>query len=289
MSTSTQVIGLDLGGTKLWGGTRGIDGKPGGELNWPTETISANALIGQIVDMITELREGSDLAQVVLGVPAVPDPKTGRLSLSPNVPLASVDDLAGLLSARIGVPVAIENDANLAAFAEAREGAGMGHDLVTMVSLGTGIGMGTVIGGRMLRGARGQAGELGSAILDSGEMLEDQVGTPGILARDPKGAASVKEIFARADAGEETALGLLDETARITARALSFVLSSLDPDLLVIGGGIGTQPRFYALMETHLNKAVPMPFSIAPAKLGPRAGLQGAMLFSAEIGSDLPH
>ncbi len=283
--SAEQVIGLDLGGTKLLGGAFALDGTVKAELNWPTETTSTEALIGQIADMVETLRGAQAVRQVVLGVPASVPPGGGPLSLAPNVPLAGVENLAALLSSRVGVPVALENDVNLAALAEARIGAGSGSAVVSLVSLGTGIGMGSVINGQILPGARGQAGELGSARLSHGELLEDVVGTPGILARDPLQAQSLPEIFARADAGEAHALALLDETAQITARALSFVLVVLDPDLLVIGGGIGTQPRFFALLKQHLETAMPMPFTIAPAALGPRAGLYGAGLFAAELGS----
>lgn len=281
--STDQVIGLDLGGTKLLGGTLTADNVLGAELKWPTETGSTEVLIRQIAEMVAALRDERNLRQVVLGVPAAVDPAGGALSLSPNVPLGGISDLASVLTDSIGAPVAIENDANLAALAEAREGAGKGGNVVCLVSLGTGIGMGAVIHGRMLLGARGQAGELGSAILNSGEMLEDLVGTPGILTRDPWNAASVTEIFARADSGESDAQTLIDNTAQIVAHALSFVLTVLDPDTLVVGGGIGTQTRFYDALNAHLQTALAIPFTIAPAELGARAGLLGALIHARDI------
>ncbi len=277
-SLVNQVIGLDLGGTKLLGGTRTADGGLV-DLNWPTETSDSVGLITQIKRMVGALRDERELAGVALGVPAAVNPVSGQISLSPNVPLADVDNLARYLSAEISAPVVVENDVNLAAFGEAAVGAGRGKNSVVFVSLGTGIGMGTVIGGQLLRGARGQAGELGSSLIEGGQ-LEDFVGTAGILSRDPMRSTSVVDIFTRALSGEKNACNLLDETADITARALTGVLCSFDPDLLVIGGGIGTQSYFYDRLQAALKATSSVDFDMEKAALGAQAGMLGALEYA---------
>ena len=159
----TDVIGLDLGGTKI-----AVARLSGSDLSdsliRPTDVSGQDALIEQLVQMIGECR-GDELDGVGLGVPSVVEFETGRVVSSANVPLVDVP-LREVLGDRLGVPVFVDNDATVAALAEAHDEdlRMVARDLV-MITVGTGVGGGLVLGGRIYRGATGGAGELGHTIV----------------------------------------------------------------------------------------------------------------------------
>src|SRR6185437_6487695 len=159
----TEVIGLDLGGTKI-----AVARLTGTELSEslikPTDRSSQEALINQLVDMVGQCRQDR-LDGVGLGAPSVVEFETGRVVSSANVPLADVP-LREVLGDRLGVPVFVDNDATVAALAEAHDEdlRMVARDLV-MITVGTGVGGGLVLGGRIYRGATGGAGELGHTIV----------------------------------------------------------------------------------------------------------------------------
>lgn len=160
---SPSVIGIDLGGTKV--AVAELRGNQLGEPKVdPTERSSAEALIDQLVGMVEAVRS-PDLTAVGIGVPSVVDFETGRVISSVNVPLADVP-LRQVLSDRMGVPVYVDNDATVAALAEAHdeELRLVAHNLI-MLTVGTGLGGGIVLGGRIYRGATGAAGELGHTLV----------------------------------------------------------------------------------------------------------------------------
>jgi glucokinase len=170
----TEVIGVDLGGTKV--AVAILRGRDLGESAIePTQRSGTEALMDQLVRMIQDARS-PDLAGVGIGVPSVVEFETGRVVSSVNVPLADVP-LRAALGDRLGVPVFVDNDATVAALAEAHDDElrMVARDLV-MITVGTGVGGGLVLGGRIYRGATGGAGELGHTItaLD----LQDPVPTP---------------------------------------------------------------------------------------------------------------
>ena len=167
----TEVIGVDLGGTKIAVATlRGRD--LGESAIEPTQCSGPEALLNQLVKMI-EAARSPDLAGVGIGVPSIVEFETGRVVSSVNIPLVDVP-LRSVLGDRLGVPVFVDNDATVAALAEAHDDElrMVARDLV-MITVGTGVGGGLVLGGQIYRGATGGAGELGHAItaLD----LEDDV------------------------------------------------------------------------------------------------------------------
>ncbi len=159
----SPVLGVDLGGTKV--AIASMRGRSLGESHeQPTEHGSAEALIDQLARLVGSVR-GSELEAVGIGVPSVVDFDTGRVVSSVNVPLAEVP-LRQVLGERLGVPVFVDNDATVAALAEAHdeELRLVAHNLV-MITVGTGVGGGLVLGGRIYRGATGGAGELGHTMI----------------------------------------------------------------------------------------------------------------------------
>ncbi len=158
-----EVIGVDLGGTKIAVARLG-DGGLGQTLTQPTDLSGPAELLDQVVAMIESVR-GEGLEGVGVGVPSVVEFETGRVISSVNVPLADVP-LREVLGKRVEVPVFVDNDATVAALAEAHDDQlrMVARDLV-MITVGTGVGGGLVLGGRIYRGATGGAGELGHTIV----------------------------------------------------------------------------------------------------------------------------
>ena len=159
----SSVIGVDLGGTKV--AVAPLVGRHFGDsVVVPTDRSGSGALIDQLVATVNKIRS-DDLAAIGVGVPSIVEFDTGRVVSSVNVPLKDVP-LRRVLGERLGVPVFVDNDATVAALAEAHDAELrlVAHNLV-MITIGTGVGGGIVLGGRIYRGATGGAGELGHTIV----------------------------------------------------------------------------------------------------------------------------
>jgi len=148
--SAPRVIGVDLGGTKILSGLVERDGTVSAPRERATPTASQAELLAALEDEVAALL-GADPAALGIGIPTRPDKRTGRAAGAVNLPLADVD-VAGLLRSRFGLPVGVENDGNAAALAEWRLGAGRGAQDLVMLTLGTGVGGGLVLGGRLYRG-----------------------------------------------------------------------------------------------------------------------------------------
>ncbi len=148
--SAPRVIGVDLGGTKILSGLVERDGTVSARRERVTPTASQEELLAALEDEVAALL-GAGPAALGIGIPTRPDKHTGRAAGAVNLPLADVD-VAGLLRSRFGLPVGVENDGNAAALAEWRLGAGRGAQDLVMLTLGTGVGGGLVLGGRLYRG-----------------------------------------------------------------------------------------------------------------------------------------
>ncbi|QLF70312.1 ROK family protein [Peteryoungia desertarenae] len=289
------VIGIDLGGTKILAGIADPDGRLLAQRSEPTAHGAGAPVLQQMARLCGELAAdvGASLSEVVrmaIGIPSAVDPKTGLASLSPNLALPEDKPLSRLMQGFVPCPVLVENDVNLAAFGEAHAGIGKGKDSLVFLSFGTGIGMGTVIGGRLLRGAHGRAGEI--AYLPIGDaphlrapsspngLLEDAVGTPGIRARYLSSGGSVADLFDQATRGDALALAALDEVARNSAIGLAAIHALIDPSVTVIGGGFGSRPEFFERLQREIALLLPFPCRLEPSRFGHEAGLAGAIMFA---------
>jgi len=145
-----RVIGVDLGGTKIATGSIDLEGEVHGRHEMPTPTESQNALLDGITGAVEQLADGS-VGAVGIGIPSVIDPATGKALGSVNIPLRDVA-LADVLQERLGLPVVIGNDGNMAALAEWKLGAARDVGDMVMLTLGTGVGGGVVSGGSLYRG-----------------------------------------------------------------------------------------------------------------------------------------
>ena len=289
------VIGVDLGGTKIAAGL--VDGVGGvrerRERLTPTE--SQEALLDALDEAVGELL-GADVAAVGIGVPSVIDRTTGRALGSVNIPLDDVD-LDDRLRARFGLPVAIENDANAAALAEWRFGAGQGSSSMVMLTLGTGVGGGVVFGGQLMRGLA----EFGHIVIEHdgrpcqgtctgrGHLEAYVSGTAATAAAQAAfgPAADAYRLVRLANEGDAQALGILRDIGERLGSGIGTLVNVFDPELVVVGGG------FAAAGDLILEpaRAIARREAIGPAKervrvvrakLGTAAGIVGAALVGLE-------
>jgi glucokinase len=289
------VIGVDLGGTKIAAGLVDGDGGVRERRERMTPTESQEALLDALEEAVAELL-GADVAAVGIGVPSIIDRTTGRALGSVNIPLDDVD-LDDRLRARFGLPVAIENDANAAAFAEWRFGAGQGASSLVMLTLGTGVGGGVVFGGQLLRGLA----EFGHIVIEHdgrpcqgtctgrGHLEAYVSGTAATAAaRAAFGpAADAYRLVRLANEGDAQAIGILREIGERLGSGIGTLVNVFDPELVVVGGGFAAagdlilEPARAVARREALGPAKER-VQVVRAKLGTAAGIVGAALAGLE-------
>jgi len=309
----SRVIAVDLGGTKLLAGVLNEDGVIVKRTVRPTAVESQEALLAELDGAIGELLE-DDVSAIGVGLPSTIDQRVGRAVASVNIPLAGID-FREHLTTRFGLPAAIENDANAAALAEHRFGAGRGSRHMIMLTLGTGVGGGLILNGELYRGAVGAAGELGHITLDIDgppcqgtcpgfghlEALASGTATDHLAkelaAERPDGdlgraAAEGRTVDARlavdlAAEGPGDARELLERVGFILGTGIASYVNVFNPELVVIGGGFARagdllfDPARKVVAERALLPAREL-VRIVPAVLGFEAGLIGAGLVGFE-------
>lgn len=313
---TSPAIGVDVGGTKILGIVLD-NGEILDRIERPTPSGSlgdlGRGLDVALSDLISELLEretGGRSATVGIGLPGMMG-SDGVLLAAPNLRSATGAALAQPLAEHLGVPVVLANDADCAVLAESSLGVAKGHDDVLMATLGTGIGGGIISGGRLVRGGRGYAGEIGHMVLDPGGPLcpcgsrgcweQFASGTAiGRLGRDAARAGRLagvlaaagddpeavrgEQVTAAAQAGDLEALVLVDEVAWWLARGLVNLVAVLDPSIIVIGGGLSANADLLIepvrrLLPTMVEGGRDRPvIEVAAAELGPDAGAIGAAL-----------
>lgn len=300
-------VGVDVGGTKALAvrldGTTTID-ESRFKIERSTETIDA---IVRSIDSVYD-----DTVQTIgVGVAGLVQPGSGSLIWGPHVPGTNLD-IRSVVSEQFSVPVLVDNDANTAAFAELALGSASGYNNVLFVTLGTGIGGAVIIGGSVYRGG-GFAGEWGHVQVERDGLLcdcgkrgcwETRASGPAIvrlahqvvkrnpdssLARilDPD-SISGESVVAAADGGDETARALVTEVGRSFGQGLAGLVAIFDPELIVIGGGLGSigesivGPARRVLSDSLHGGRLRVPPAIQVATLGPSAGAVGAALLAVE-------
>jgi len=309
----SRVIAVDLGGTKLLAGVLNEDGVVVKRTVRPTAVQSQDALLQELDGAIEELLE-DDVSAIGVGLPSTIDQRVGRAVSSVNIPLAGID-FREHLTTRFGLPAAIENDANAAALAEHRFGAGRGSRHMVMLTLGTGVGGGLILNGELYRGAVGAAGELGHITLDldgppcqgtcpgighlealaSGtatDHLAEELATERPDGDLGRAAAEGRPVDARlavdlAAEGPGDARELLERVGFILGTGIASFVNVFNPELVVIGGGFARagdllfDPARKVVADRALLPAREL-VRIVPALLGPEAGLIGAGLVGFE-------
>jgi glucokinase len=295
---SRRLIGVDVGGTKI--AVAALEGatlqRPRVE---PTDTRGGRELVDQLVRAI---REAGETCAVGVAVPSVVDFETGRVRSSVNIPLQDIP-LRKVLRERLGVPVYVDNDATCAALAEAYddEGALVARHLV-MFTIGTGVGGGIVIDGRVYRGATGAAAELGHTIIGADLhhvpfAHRERFPQPGSLEWLASGRAlnalgrehglPDKGTIDAARAGHPGARAAIDLLGRRLGVGIANAINTFDPDLVVVGGGVSSAGEL--LLRPAREEArrftltgVGTRTEIQRARYGPRAGVRGAALLAGQ-------
>jgi predicted NBD/HSP70 family sugar kinase len=289
------VLGVDLGGAKIRAALADLSGAPVAETIAATDRRGGVHVIEQIGALRAELigRARIDPARLrfaVVGTPGIVEAATGAVQLAPNIAGLEAIDVVDLLRENLACEIVVENDINLAALGEQWHGHGQGPRNLAFIALGTGLGMGLVMDGRLIRGMRGAAGEIGYLPLGADPFaresrhtgaLERAIGAHGIVARyeaagGPKGLA-VPAIFERLAAGDGAAIAAIDETARLLALAAASVCAIVDPEQIVFGGSIGARPELIARVTSLIAQCMARPTPLAPSALQERATIVGAL------------
>lgn len=255
-------IGIDLGGTKTEIVALAADGQPVLRRRVPTPAGDYAAIVEMIAALVAaaEAEIGAETGprcSIGIGIPGSPSPANGLIR-NANTQALNGRPFGADLSARLGREVRIANDANCLALSEAADGAGAGFATVFAVILGTGVGGGVVVGGRVLEGLNGIAGEWGHTPLPWMTPQEYPgrkcwCGRPGCLetflsgpalAADA-GTATGHEAASRAAAGDARAQAAIARHADRLARALAMIANILDPDCIVLAGGLSNLPHLY--------------------------------------------
>ena len=289
-----RVIGVDLGGTKILAGSIDGEGRVLDRREVPTPTASQAELLDAIAEAIEPLADDA-VGALGVGVPSVLDRSTGRVLGSINIPLGDVS-LADELGPRFGVPVVVENDANVAALAEWKLGAGRGRRSLVMLTLGTGVGGGVVVDGALYRGWA----ELGHAVVVAdGPPCQGTCTGRGHLEAVASGnaadraaielwgkGATAELLVDRAEGGDEEAVEALTAIGRLLGAAIGTFANIFAPELVVVGGGFGLAASTF-LFPPALDVArreVLEPgrerLRIVEAELGSDAGVIGAGLLA---------
>ena len=288
-------IGIDIGGTKLAAIALDDDGTERARLREPVPR-SFDGLVDAVAGMVERLIAGGGRASGVgISIPGIITRGDG-IEMIVNLPWLQGRPLRPALEARFGCPVALANDANCFTLSEATDGAAAGAEVVFGVILGTGVGGGMVVGGRVLVGVNATAGEWGhnpwptpgadGVPCACGRFSHGCVETwlnGAALTRDYAacggGEATAQDIGARAAAGEARAADAVARYAGRLAQALGAVINVVDPDVIVLGGGLSEIAALYRLVPAAWGRyaSVATPATrLVRARFGPESGLRGA-------------
>lgn len=304
------TAGVDVGGTKIAAGVVDESGKLLASTRRETPATDTGMVLEAIADAVRELRSTHEVTAVGIGAAGFVDASRSTVLFAPNLAWRD-EDLRTALSAQLGVPVVVENDANAAAWAESRFGAGRDHDDVAVITVGTGIGGGLVNSGRLVRGGYGVAAEIGHITMvpygrrcgcglqgcweqyGSGRALVTEAReiarhspafAAGLLAAaggDPE--AIVGEMVTEAARnGDVGALHCFDEIGRWIGLGLAQLAAVLDPSLFVIGGGVSAAGEVLrgpveSVFRANLTGRGHRPVAeVRLAEMGWEAGMVGA-------------
>jgi glucokinase len=308
----TLTLGVDIGGTKVAGGVVDEDGQILARHRVSTPARDAGATTDAIVSVIDELRSRhGDIEAVGLGIAGFVDGGRATVYFAPNLLGWRDAPLRDEVQRRVGLPVVVENDANAAAWGEARFGAGRDHQHLTCVTLGTGVGGGIIADGRLFRGGYGVGAEIGHIpMVEDGRACGcgqrgcwEQYASGGALLREARERAAEnrdeaevllglgdgtpegivgRHVTEAAHLGDPVAVATFDRIGHWVGQGLADLAAVLDPECFVIGGGVSeagdvllkpTTAAFELLLTGHGRRPLA---SVVLARLGNDAGMVGA-------------
>ena len=296
------VVGIDVGRRRVRAALADITGAVVARREERARASSARTLIGQIGAIAHELASEAGIGwdrvhHVTVGSPGVFEPTRGAVTLAPNLPGWGRQGLLAALRDELGSRIGLENDVNLAAEGERWRGLGRDVRNFAFLSVGTGVGMGLVLDGKLYRGASGAAGEVGYLPIGA-DPYDPQVRRRGAFEQAVNGAAVVrsaaaaglagtrtaKKVFAQARKGDPVARRVVEAEASRIALGLAVVLAVVDLELVILGGGIGGNADLLLTpVERQLRALSPMRPRLAVSALGEDAVLQGAVATALEV------
>ncbi len=305
------VLGIDIGRELVRIAVADLAGEVVAKLDERNRSRSANALVRTVAtgaERATRMAglHRDDIVATAIGSPGVVNTYSRSFGHVPNLPGWERKGLLDDLEEALGPGLVVENDANLAALGEYQAGAAQGVGTFVTLTVGTGIGLGIVVGGKLFRGAHGAAGEIGylpfgwpvdgppaaGYAKPKQGMLEAAAAAGSIVQIAEAGglrtAKTAKDVFRLAHEGDERAL----RAVRVEASRLAFVIAAvaavIDPELVVLGGGVGTNTDLLLEpIERILSRTTPLAQRIVPTKLGEDAVLTGAITTALRTAQDV--
>lgn len=300
MSKPNHVFAVDLGGTHLR--TAAID--EDGNIHHRTKSLTPDAsqpdeIVRAITDAARACEREVSIASTCVAVPGTVDVEAGVVLTIPNVSSLKGFNLAGALQSELRHPVVIENDANAAAMGEMWKGAGRGTRTMVCITLGTGVGGGIILDGKLWRGVDGSAGEIGHTSIEPHGGVVCGCGSEGCLEVYASATAIVRmmkqtdsplrdvehltaeRIYRAAQEGDQPAIDVFAWMGEYLGIGLAILVNILNPEMIVIGGGVANAWELFgerAIKEMR-GRAFPLPGSrvkVKPAECGDNAGLLGA-------------
>jgi predicted NBD/HSP70 family sugar kinase len=298
---SGWVVGIDVGAHWVRAALADITGSIAARRDERARSRSSGALVAQIGEIAHDVARQAGLrwrqvTHATVGSSGVLDPSRGLLAHAPNLPGWGRQGLVGAIRDELGTAVSFENDVNLAALGEQSLGAGRGVADFVFLWVGTGVGMGIVIDGELYRGAGGAAGEIGYMPVGEGDPADPGLRRRGMLEEHTAASAVIRDarksrlhtrrtpkaIFAAARRGERSAERVVEQEAERIALAIAAVSPVLDPQLVILGGGIGGNADLLAPVERRLREISPFRPRLATSALGEDAVLHGAVATALE-------
>lgn len=299
--TAGYVLGIDIGRARLRAAVADLSGEVLSRIDVPNTGRTAAAVADAAARAAGKVMDSADVSadrvvHAAVGTPGVFDPEDGRVRYAVNLPGWGRAGLFDKIREQLGgsaLELSVHNDANLAALGEYAFGAGRGSKLFVYVLIGTGLGIGIVSHGELFTGAHGAAGEVGFLPLSLGSpellrhgsrrgALEEAVSADAVVrtARElgMTGRLTAKRIFDEARAGTPAAVAAVRQESERLALVVAAVSAVLDPDLVVLGGGVGrSTDLLLAPVRTALHQTTPLRPALAPSELGDNAVLLGAI------------
>jgi predicted NBD/HSP70 family sugar kinase len=291
------VLGLDVGRQFIRGAIVDVNAHDLARDSVSVKAANGLSLAGEVIALADALLAAArlkrtQLTQTVIGSPGIYDLRRDALRLAGGLPGWESPTVLARLRSAFGDDVMIENDVDVAAYAEHAHGHGRDVDNFAFISVGTGIGMGLILGGELHRGVHGAAGEIGFLPFSGGGggdaadarkrgHLEATASAAAVVraAKRAKirGATSARKVFEAAAAGDERAGAIVADEAALVAKAVCTVVTVIDPELVVLGGGIGQAPGLVDVVVRELRALVPVRTPVKVSALGANAVVDGCL------------
>lgn len=309
---AAHVLGVDIGRERLRVAVADLAGTTVAKVDERNRCRSAATLVDAVGACATEAVAAAglrrdDLVATVVGSPGVLNRATRTFGHVPNLPGWERRGVLDGLEATLGPGLVIDNDANLAALGEYTSGAARGAGTFVCLTVGTGIGLGIMVRGTLFRGAHGAAGEVGylpygwpphglpgpDHEVPKEGMLESAAAARSVVeiaaANGVRGARTARDVFRLAHEGDAGAVRAVQEEAGRLAFVMAAVAAVIDPELIVLGGGVGTHNAdlLLAPMERVLARTTPLAPRIVPGALGDDAVLAGAIASALRSAQDV--